>query len=133
VRLESPSDLVPCGNHPAVDEFHRAGDTSDRLGRRRGLGLPRSQDRIVKRISLHAQTDAMPFARAVNQKSFGPERPIHLMSPIENFCAVSATPSGILGPLMRYLTAADHRAKISLQVFLRLTRMDVCCGPPIPV
>jgi len=24
----------------------------------------------------------------------------------------------------------DHRAKISLDVFLRLTAMDVCCGPP---
>jgi hypothetical protein len=24
----------------------------------------------------------------------------------------------------------DHRAKITLAVFLRLTRMDVCCGPP---
>jgi hypothetical protein len=27
-------------------------------------------------------------------------------------------------------TGADHRAKIALDVFLRLTRMDVCCGPP---
>jgi len=27
-------------------------------------------------------------------------------------------------------TGVDHRAKISLAVFLRLTRMDVCCGPP---
>jgi len=25
----------------------------------------------------------------------------------------------------------DTRAKISLDVFLRLTAMDVCCGPPI--
>jgi hypothetical protein len=24
----------------------------------------------------------------------------------------------------------DHRAKISLDVMLRLTAMDVCCGPP---
>jgi hypothetical protein len=23
------------------------------------------------------------------------------------------------------------RARISIRVFLRLTRMDVCCGPPL--
>jgi hypothetical protein len=31
---------------------------------------------------------------------------------------------------MLTVAGADHRAKISLDVFLRLTRMDVCCGPP---
>jgi hypothetical protein len=28
------------------------------------------------------------------------------------------------------ITRTDHHAKISLAVFLRLTKMDVCCGPP---
>jgi hypothetical protein len=28
------------------------------------------------------------------------------------------------------ISRMDHHAKISLDVFLRLTAMDVCCGPP---
>jgi hypothetical protein len=32
--------------------------------------------------------------------------------------------------VVRYKTG-NSRGKISLHVFLRLTAMDVCCGPPL--
>jgi len=34
-----------------------------------------------------------------------------------------------MGMLLSCLGKAE-RSKISIQVFLRLTAMDVCCGPP---
>jgi len=38
--------------------------------------------------------------------------------------------SAILGRMPDTGKHGNKRAKISLTVFLRLTAMDVCCGPP---
>jgi|SRR5882724_7679039 len=53
-----------------------------------------------------------------------------LMRVIETFCARLRAPSAILTVMLVPLSGLDTHAKISLDVFLRLTAMDVCCGPP---
>jgi hypothetical protein len=52
------------------------------------------------------------------------------MRSIESFCALSGAASAILAMMLVPTSRMDHHAKISLDVFLRLTAMDVCCGPP---
>lgn len=32
--------------------------------------------------------------------------------------------------IMKHTSRLRRRARISLRVFLRITAMDVCCGPP---
>jgi hypothetical protein len=39
-------------------------------------------------------------------------------------------PSAILALMLVPASGLGTHAKISLDVFLRLTAMDVCCGPP---
>jgi hypothetical protein len=55
---------------------------------------------------------------------------VSLIASIESFCALSGTASAILAVMLVPRSRMDTRAKISLDVFLRLTAMDVCCGPP---
>jgi hypothetical protein len=53
-----------------------------------------------------------------------------LMRSIESFCAAGGAACATLALMLVAITRTDHHAKISLAVFLRLTKMDVCCGPP---
>ncbi len=53
-----------------------------------------------------------------------------LMRSIESFCSPREAASAILAVMLVPTSRMDHRAKISLDVMLRLTAMDVCCGPP---
>jgi hypothetical protein len=59
-----------------------------------------------------------------------PAKAVSLIASIESFCALSAAASAILTVMLVPRSRMDTRAKISLDVFLRLTAMDVCCGPP---
>jgi len=52
------------------------------------------------------------------------------MPTINDFFFVPARPDAILGLVTQILPARNTRMLISLHVFLRLTKMDVCCGPP---
>jgi hypothetical protein len=52
------------------------------------------------------------------------------MASIDSFCAQVWAGSAILALMLVSISTMDHHAKISLEVFLRLTAMDVCCGPP---
>jgi hypothetical protein len=56
---------------------------------------------------------------------------VSLIASIESFCVPSGAASAILAVMLVPSSRMDTRAKISLDVFLRLTAMDVCCGPPI--
>ena len=51
---------------------------------------------------------------------------------IESFGDGAALRSAILTVMSLALWERIIRARISLRVFLRLTAMDVCCGPPLP-
>jgi hypothetical protein len=52
------------------------------------------------------------------------------MRSIESFCDPFGAASAILAVMLVPTSRLEHHAKISLDVFLRLTAMDVCCGPP---
>jgi hypothetical protein len=52
------------------------------------------------------------------------------MRSIDFFCDARGAASAILTLMLVPISRMDHHAKISLAVFLRLTKMDVCCGPP---
>ena len=49
---------------------------------------------------------------------------------IESFCARPSVRSAILALMLVPTPGLNTHAKIELDVFLRLTSMDVCCGPP---
>ncbi len=53
-----------------------------------------------------------------------------LIAPIQYFFFAPVPPGAILGLVTRTLPARNTRMLIALDVFLRLTKMDVCCGPP---
>jgi hypothetical protein len=60
-----------------------------------------------------------------------PAKAVCRIPSIENFWARIAMPSGILAVMFVPTAGLDTHAKIAIDVFLRLTAMDVCCGPPI--
>jgi hypothetical protein len=71
-------------------------------------------------------------ARRASQEACATEhRPTDSLIPsIETFCARRMPPSEILAVMLVPASGLGTHAKISLDVFLRLTAMDACCGPP---